>query len=205
MRYIDLQSYIKNLPAFNLNDIRKFDPGFHRQQLTDWLDRGYIHALVGGFYALTETQVDEGFLFMLANRVYAPSYISNESALAYYLVIPETVLSVTSVTSRKTRRLVSTWGSFFYSSHKPSLMFGYQVVKQGQRIQFKLASLEKAVLDYLYWNTSIDSLDDFEGLRWNQQELNSLADNALFEKYLKVFDNKALERKVELLLEYIHA
>ena len=40
MRFLDLQNYVKNLPAFNLNDIRKFDPGFHRQQLTDWLDRG---------------------------------------------------------------------------------------------------------------------------------------------------------------------
>lgn len=178
------------MPTFNLNDIRKFDPGFHRQQLTDWLDRGYIQALAGGFYALNETQVDESFLFMLANRVYAPSYISNESALAYYLVIPETVLGVTSITSRKTRRLDSPWGSFYYSSLKPSLMFGYHVVKQDQHIQFKIASLGKAVLDYLYWNFSIDSVDDFEGLRWNQQELSSLMDNALFRRYLKVFDKK---------------
>jgi predicted transcriptional regulator of viral defense system len=205
MKYIDFQSYIKNLPTFNLNDIRKFDPGFHRQQLTDWLDRGYIQALAGGFYTLAETQVDESFLFMLANRVYAPSYISNESALAYYLVIPETVLRVTSITSRKTLRLDSPWGSFYYSSIKPALMFGYLVVKQDQHIQFKIASLEKAVLDYLYWNFSIDSVDDFEGLRWNQQELSSLMDNALFRRYLKVFDNKALERRVELLMEYIHA
>ncbi|HSQ26893.1 MAG TPA: hypothetical protein VLM80_07195 [Anaerolineales bacterium] len=205
MRYIDFQSYIKNLPAFNLNDIRKFDPGFHRQQLTDWLDRDYIQALAGGFYTLAETQVDEGFLFMLANRLYEPSYISNESALAYYLVIPETVLGLTSATSRKTRRMDSRWGCFHYSSIKPALMFGYQVVKQDQHIQFKIASLGKAVLDYLYWNTGITSIDDFEGLRWNQQELSSLVDNAPFEKYLKVFDNKALERRVESLMEYIHA
>jgi predicted transcriptional regulator of viral defense system len=193
------------LPAFNLNDIRKFDPGFHRQQLTDWLDRGYIQSLVGGFYALPETQVDEGFLFMLANRVYTPSYISNESALAYYLVIPETVLGVNSATSRKTRRLDSRWGSFYYSSLKPSLMFGYRVVKHDQNVQFTMASLEKAVLDYLYWNTSIDSVEDFEGLRWNQQELSGLVDHALFREYMKVFNNKTLEHRIDLLLEYIHA
>ena len=70
MRFIDFQRQAKTLPAFNLNDIRKFDPDFHRQQLSDWLDRGYIQSLAGGYYLLAGTQVDESLLFMLANRIY---------------------------------------------------------------------------------------------------------------------------------------
>ena len=70
MRFIDFQRQAKDLPAFNLNDIRKFDPDFHRQQLSDWLDRGYIQSLAGGYYLLAGTQVDESLLFMLANRIY---------------------------------------------------------------------------------------------------------------------------------------
>lgn len=205
MRFRDFRIYAKDLPAFNLNDVRKFDPDFHRQQLNDWLDRGYIQSLVGGLYMLADTQVDEGYLFMLANRIYEPSYISRESALAYYLVIPETVLGVTSVSSRKTRQFDSKWGRFSYRSIKPALMFGYQVVEQDKRIKYKIASLEKAVLDYLYWNNRIDSIDDFVGLRWNRQELSGLEDNPLLKKYLKVFGNKALERRVDLLMEYILA
>jgi hypothetical protein len=72
-------------------------------------------------------------------------------------------------------------------------------------IKYKIASLEKAVLDYLYWNKRIDSIDDFAGLRWNRQELSGLKGNPLFEKYLKVFDNKALNHRAEVLMEYIHA
>ena len=205
MRIRDFQRHVKDLPAFNLNDIRKFDPDFHRQQLSDWLNRGYIRSLAGGLYLLADVQVDERTLFMLANRLYEPSYISRESALAHYLVIPESVLGMTSVSSRKTRQFDSKWGRFSYSSIKPTLMFGYRIVVHEQLIKYKIASLEKAVLDYLYWNSRVDSHDDFAGLRWNRQELHGLEDNPLFKKYLTMFDNRALDRRVDLLMEYIHA
>jgi len=192
------------LLTFNLNDVRKIDPGFHRQQLTDWLDRGFIQPLVNGYYLFADVSVDRDRLFMLANQIYEPSYISRESALAHYHIIPETVLGVTSVSSRKTRQLNSKWGRFIYRRIKPTLMFGYKVVEHDRFIKFKIASLEKAILDYLYWNTRISSTDDFEGLRWNRQELTGLVDNSLFMKYLEIFKNNALEGKVDLLLEYIH-
>lgn len=205
MRFREFQNCVKELPAFNLNDARKHDPSFHRQQLNDWQQRGFIQSLAGGFYVLADTQVNESLLFMLANRIYEPSYVSRESALAYYLIIPETVLKVTSVTSRKTRLMDSHWGQFRYSSVKPNLMFGYRVVKGEKLIQYKIATLEKAVLDYLYWNNSIESVDDFEGLRWNRQELSGLVDSPMIVQYLKVFNNRALEHRVDLLMEYIHA
>lgn len=205
MKFREFQPYIKDLPAFNLNDIRKLDPDFHRQQINDWLKRGYIRTVANGYYLLAGTQVDENQRFMLANRIYEPSYISRESALAYYLIIPESVLGVTSVSSRKTKQFDSEWGRFSYQSIKPVLMFGYHVIVKDKAIRFKIASLEKAVLDYLYWNKRIDSSDDFIGLRWNKQELTGLGDNPLFEKYLKIFDNKVLERRVDLLLDYTHA
>lgn len=205
MRFREFQSHAKNLLTFNLNDVRKLDPDFHRQQLNDWLDRGYIQPLTGGYYLLADAEVDESCLFMLANRIYEPSYISRESALAHYHIIPESVLGITSVSSRKTRQLDSEWGRFIYHRIKPALIFGYQVIEHNRLIKYKIASLEKTVLDYLYRNTRISSTDDFEGLRWNRQELVGLADNPLFNKYLEIFNNQSLERKVHLLLEYIHA
>ena len=205
MKFREFQSHVRDLLVFNLNDVRKFDPNFHRQQLTDWLDRGYIQSLAGGFYLLADTQVNESCFFMMANRIYEPSYISRESALAYYFVIPESVLGVTSVSSRKTKQFDSEWGRFSYRSIKPSLMFGYRVVVQEKIIKYKIASLEKSVLDYLYWNTGINTSEDFAGLRWNRQELLGLEDNPLFKTYLIIFDNMALDRRVSLLMEYIHA
>lgn len=142
---------------------------------------------------------------MLANLIYEPSYISRESALAYYQIIPESVLGVTSTSSRKTKQFNTQWGVFSYRSIKPNLMFGYEVIDNGQNIKFKIARLEKAVLDYLYWNPDLQSEEDLEGLRWNTDLISSLDDNPMFWKYLKIFNSKVLDRRVKILMEYAHA
>ncbi len=205
MRYRSFENQVKTLPAFNLNDVRKIDPGFHKQQLWYWHNKGYIKSLAGGYYMLSDKQVNESYLFMMSNKIYEPSYISLESALAYYQIIPEAVLGVTSVSSRKTKQFDSEWGRLSYRSIKPILMFGYRVMEQDKKIKYKIASLEKAVLDYLYLNTGINSSEDLIGLRWNRQELLRLKYNSSIWKYLKVFENKALERRVDVVMEFIHA
>jgi hypothetical protein len=35
-----VESRIRALPAFELNDVHKLDPGFHRQQLNYWHNQG---------------------------------------------------------------------------------------------------------------------------------------------------------------------
>jgi len=205
MRFKDFESRVKTLPAFSLNDVRKIDPGFHRQQLTDWQDRKYIKPLAGGYYMLAEQQVDEDYLFMIANRIYEPSYISLESALAYHQVIPESALGIISVSSRKTRKFESDWGRFNYRSVKPVLMFGYQVMEIRHGVKYKLARVEKAVLDYLYLNTGMNSRLDFEGLRWNRSLLQPIESNPIFQKYLEIFNSKALNSRVGKFLEYLYA
>lgn len=205
MQFQTLRPLLKNLPAFTLNDVRKLDPGFFRQQLTSWLERGYIKPIAGGYYTLPEQEITEDFLLMMANRLYEPSYISLESVLARHQVIPETVLGVTSVSSRRTREIESAWGTFNYRSVQPHLMFGYDVVEIQPGLKYKLAVLGKAVLDYLYLNPGIQSKEDFEGLRWNGAILRSVLANERFEDYLAIFDKQALHSRVDILRRYINA
>lgn len=205
MRFRDFESKVQELSFFNLNDIRKLDPGFHRRQLVDWQQRGYIKPFVGGTYILADREVDEGLLFMAANQIYPPSYVSLESALAYHQVIPESVLGVTSVSSRKTQQFESTWGQFSYRSIKPAFMFGYQVVKDKPTQMYLVASLEKAILDYVYLNPHVTTVEDFDGLRWNKDVLSSLGESEGFIRYLQLFDKHALENRVNELMRYIDA
>lgn len=205
MHFRNFESKVKNLPFFNLNDIRKFDPGFHRRQLFDWQQRGYIQPLVGGYYILANHEVDEGFLFMVANQLYPPSYISLETALAYHQVIPESVLGVTSVTSRKTRQFNSTRGQFSYRHIKPEYLFGYKVVIARPNQKFLIAGLEKALLDYLYLNSYIQDIDDFIGLRWNKASLQHIPDSPVFDQYLTMFNKNALKTRVDVLMRYLNA
>lgn len=205
MKIRDFEARMKDFPAFNLNDVRKLEPGFHRQQLQDWLRRGYIRPLAAGYYLLAGQTLDEPTRFMLANRLYEPSYISLESALAYYQVIPETVPGVTSISARKTRQFLSDFGFFSYRSIQPQWMFGYQVVEVRPGRKFKMASLEKAVLDSLYLNPKIQSIEDFIELRWNQWELQSLKENTVLQQYLTFYGKQSLVERVGILMEYLNS
>lgn len=195
---------MKDLGLFNLNEVRKLESDFHRQQLSDWQERGWIRPVAGGYYILADREINEGFLFMLANKIYEPSYVSLESALAYYSVIPETVMGVSSVSSRKTRQLDSKWGSFRYRKIKAEYLNGYKVVKEGG-VKYLMARLEKAVLDYLYLNSQIKTKEDFEALRWNRDELEGIRESQWWRRYLAIFDNGALNDRVEQLYRYLDA
>jgi hypothetical protein len=84
-------------------------------------------------------------------------------------------------------------------------MFGYRVIENDKRVKYKIASLEKTILDFLYWNPDIESGEDLQGLRWNKEQLGRLEDNPIFWKYLKIFNSESLNRRVDAVMEYIHA
>ncbi len=204
MKYLEFKSKLEKFPVFNLNDIRKIDPGFYKPQLTYWQDKGWIKSIAGGYYIFSDEIVNSSLLNILANKIIQPSYVSMESALSYYQVIPERVYGVTSVTSKKTVKFDSDWGSFTYRKIKPNLMFGYEIISVVPDGHFLMAKLEKVVLDYLYLNFHINSIDDFEGLRWDKEVLSSVVGNNLFTEYLTRYKKKALFHRVDILMRYLN-
>jgi len=184
MKFRDIEAKMAEWPVFCLNDVCKIDPGFHRQQLSYWQNKNLIKPVGNGYYILANQKIDETFLFMMANKIYEPSYISLESALEYYQIIPESVLGVTSVSSKKTKKNETEWGELSYRQIKPKLLTGFKIVGRKDGLWYKMARLEKAILDYLYLNSKIESKADFEGLRWNKQSLMGIDKNQLFLKYL---------------------
>lgn len=205
MNFREFESIISNFPLFNLNDVRKIDPGFHRQQLTYWINQGFIIPLAGGYYRHFKTQVTEPFLFMLANKIYEPSYVSLESALAYYQVIPETVFGVTSISSRKTTLFESKFGNFQYHSIRPAYLFGYEIIETNSKLKFKISTLIKTIIDYLYLHSEIRSIEDFEMWRWNVEALQPLVRDEKTMIYLDQFGKKSLNRRYRILMEYLNA
>lgn len=86
----------------------------------------------------------------IANLIYKPSYISLEIALSYYHIIPETVYTITSITTKHTKE--ATVLNQIYSYHRLSkkLYFGYEFKKVSNK-NILIATKEKAFLDYLYF------------------------------------------------------
>lgn len=88
--------------------------------------------------------------WLIANQLYKPSYLSLESALSYYGLIPESIFSVTSVTTKTTREFETGDHLYIYRTIKRQAFGGYRSIEiNGEPIL--IAEREKAVADYLYF------------------------------------------------------
>jgi len=198
MRFIQFKELLRDFPVFSIADIRVVEPGFDRRRLSEWQGKGYIKKIIKGYYIFSDIPLDESRLYAIANRIYRPSYISLESALSHYGLIPESVYAVTSVATRRTNSFATPISRFLYRSVKPELFFGY-ILWPGQ---VKMASVAKAVLDFCYLNPALRSEDDFAALRLNRDELGQQLDRELFADYLRRFDSRALTKRVQHFLRW---
>jgi predicted transcriptional regulator of viral defense system len=202
MNFQTAHSQLASLIVFSLSDLRLLEPDFRRANLTVWKSRGWVRMVAPGFYVFADQVLDEGVLFQIANRVYPPSYVSLESALAYYHLIPETVYAITSVGTRKTRYLSSDLGEFHYRTIQSTYYFGYQPIETREGHRFLMAEPEKAILDFLYLHRQLALPADFLSLRLdpemseklNRGKLRQWADRCQHQNFL---------RRVETLIRYL--
>ncbi|MDZ4703109.1 MAG: hypothetical protein SH848_04230 [Saprospiraceae bacterium] len=131
-------------------------------------------------------------------RLHKPSYVSLETALRYYNFIPESVFSITSITTAKPAEWHTPVGHFVYHSVQPRLFFGYQPVEK-QHLTFNMADPEKTLLDLLYFNPSLIETPDLEGLRLNQEEITGQLNLARLNNYLTLISSPTLEKRWQSL------
>lgn len=152
MKLIEIQNKLKgnHLKVFSGLEFRRLlgtSPIAAQKLLERYTQKGVLTRLKGGLYAL-DLNFPSGYL--MANKLYKPSYISFETALSYYHLIPETVYSFTSVTTKKTREYGVKDMVFSYHKIMKKAFTGYQLIKlNGENILF--AEKEKALADYLYY------------------------------------------------------
>lgn len=117
-----------------------------RSNLSRYLKSGVIQKACKGLYFLTDNPPHE---FEIANKIYQPSYISFETALSFYEIIPETIYEVISATSRKTRTFNVNNIKCSYKKIKKNCFNGYKPIKV-KDATILIAEPEKALIDYLY-------------------------------------------------------
>lgn len=170
MTFNELKIKTKNYPLFKLADIFKWFPVAKREttlnQLNFWTKRGYLENIQRGIYKITDFELKDPFI--LANFVYTPSYISLETALNYYGIIPDVPFAITSATINKTKSFkTKDYGVFYYHHLKPILFFGFHTVLVEKNYSYNIALPEKALFDYFYLKSKkTDSPEGFiEGMR----------------------------------------
>ena len=114
--------------------------------------------------------------FLIANHLYGPSYISLDSALFHWGLIPERVFEISSVTTKVSKRFVV--NNVVYSfTHLPIAYYplGIQSLSLTETQTVLIASPEKALCDKVITTAGIN-------LRSRQQTLAFLVEDLRIEK-----------------------
>jgi len=199
MNFSIFKKKLSNLPSFSRADIRAVFPHLTDVQLSRWVQSGALLRLRRGHYVFGDTPVRGLDIFVLANRIYAPSYISLESALEYYGLIPEAVFATTSVSTRKTAAFNTEFGMFSYTSIAPRLHFGY-VTESTTLGTCNIASIEKCVLDYLYAHPEVATdAGAYQEWRFNTETFLTRADLQVMRTYATRFGTTFSVRTEQLI------
>lgn len=162
-------------------------------KISEMINKGELIALRRGLYvAGPELDLPIPDRFVIANHLRGPSYISLESALSYWNLIPERVYEVSSVTTKTTASYNTPLGRFsFQHLSTPYYSFGIRSVRLTPLQTALIASPEKAVCDKIILTSGII-------LRSISQTLNFLCEDLrIDEEQLQTLDSNTIQSWVE--------
>ena len=146
-------------------------PANVRRQLDRWVKSGRIQQLRRGVYVLQKPySASAVHPFAAANALKKASYVSLQSALAHYAMIPEYVPVVTSVTTGRPEELDTAIGRFIFRHVSSRYFWGFTetVVSPDQPVL--MATPQKALIDLLYLTPHSDDEDYLKELRLERPE-----------------------------------
>lgn len=172
MKFLEFREKMRDFPYFETKELKvvlgEDFTSTALYNLKNWTKNGSVFMFRRGLYSLAD-MAKETETIVFSTKLYAPSYVSMESALSFYGIIPEAVFTVTSITTRKTKQFKTPVGNFGYRKIKKEAFGGFET-HQEKGISFNLAIPEKAVVDFLYLNRNIleGNREEFLGLRFNE-------------------------------------
>lgn len=165
------------------------------------MDQGELFPLKKGLY---ETDPDTPG-YVIANRIYTPSYLSFQYALSYWNLIPEGVKVYTSASMNKKRykQYRNHFGFFTYTSIPQKVFSTGVIVVESSYGYFMIAEREKALCDLLYTLPPVKNQKELEGLLFSNLRI--------YEEELEKFDIENVRqieknyhcRNVTLLYKYL--
>lgn len=145
-------------------------------QIKRALKEGYLISLRKGlYYRGLYLQQQKPHPFEMAQRLVWPSYVSLESALSYYNLIPEAIYNHTSVSPKRKTQVANSLGFFSYEKGNAHNFFlGVNREMEANHV-FLIADPWKAIADYIYCYKKNDSLEELSiNLRLETSELPTL-------------------------------
>ncbi len=159
-----------------------------------WLEKqGYILRIKRGLYVVNPEHSGKTLSSeLIANHLYAPSYISMSTALRYYGLIPEAVYVHQSMTIKHSRSFQTPIGNYDYKYiSRESFSVGVRSLDK-REYAFLIASPEKALCDLIANSSMVNLryLKDVENylehdIRMDMEEFYKF-DPVILEEYIKV-------------------
>ena len=208
---INSMDTLESLPYFNKDTIARVLNKHNRnldKKVQALLDKKDLIPLKRGFYTTRIYWLQEndkkGYLEYIANILKIPSYISLEYVLCLNKAIPEGINAITSITRKNPIIYEESLGSFIYQNMKEDLFIGY-TLKKYKNYDIKIASLAKALFDYLYLKTNIrlnlkEEMEEGLRINWSVFEQKDIEE---FRMYVKISNSQKMERILDILYELI--
>jgi len=126
--------------------------------------------------------------FLIANHLRGPSYVSLESALSYWNMIPERVYEISSVTTKTSKKYKTPVGRFSYHQLKtPYYSYGIKHIEYSPKQTILIASREKALCDKIVLTPKIN----LRSLKQTQEFL--MEDLRIDTEVLRTLETKIIE------------
>lgn len=200
MRFEELLTLVGEEPVFSssLLDVVGVSPRQAKLQLVRWVNAGKLIRLRRGLYAMNQPfRKIEPHPFLLANRIRKASYVSMQSALSHYSMIPEYVPVVTSVTTGRPEEVKTGLGTYAFRHVRKPLFGGFLSVTVAPGQSAFLATPEKALLDLIYLVPGGDEEAYIDELRLQNET--ALTAQALTDT-AKLFDSPKIYRAVARIM-----
>jgi len=203
MDFTSLLHVVGNEPVFETGFLLSgdVDPFDIRKQLSRWTAAGKIIQLRRGLYSLARPyQKSIPHPFLIANRLVAGSYVSLQSALAFYGLIPESVPATTSLTTANPKTYNTPFGQFEYRHIQVNWFHAYKLVEVEAGQWAFVATPEKALLDLVYLQPGSDEEDFIRSLRL--QALDQF-DRVLLQQLASTAQKPKFLRAVKIILQLV--
>lgn len=198
MEFEKLLKIIGDEPLFESSLLLAGDvqPEYIRLQLDRWIKAGKIHQLRRGIYMLAAPyQKKKPHPFLIANWLQKPSYVSMQSALSFYGMIPDIVNETVSVTSVRNERLHTHLGDFEFRHVSKNFFVGYRLLDLAGQQAF-VATPEKAILDLIYLQPGGDDPGFISELRLQNLDNLNIEEFRIQEK---LFDKPKIYRAIQMI------
>lgn len=206
MHFAELIRHFGTLGCFELPSFLALTPANHKAALVSlsrWNKQGKIIQLRRGLYALPEDLAKNPLtLERAANEIYKDSYVTGLWRLNQLGIIPEGVLEVTNATLRNPVEFDTPLGRYVYHHIGHTGFFGFDIEADGDN-KIRVATPEKALLDFFWWKTG--EWTEIEFARWRIQDPFKRLDLPKLKAFAMKWNKPKLIRAADRVAAYLQA